>query len=134
MTVFGDGSQRRCLTHVKDVVTGFIALAEHPEAIGQVYNIGSTNEISMIDLAQRIKTLSGSSSQIEIISYDRVFTRSGGDMLRRVPDLTKIHKLTGYTPTYAIDDILRDTIAHNRSQQSTAAARLSARAFGETVA
>jgi UDP-glucose 4-epimerase len=123
MTVFGDGSQRRCLTHVHDAVRGLVALAEHPEAVGQVYNVGSTNETAIIDLARRIKTLSGSRSDIEIMPYEQVAARGGEDMLRRVPDLTKIHRLTGYVAAHDIDAILRDTIAHHLAQHSRAASR-----------
>jgi len=122
MTVFGDGSQRRCLTHVSDAVSGLVALAEHPASPGQVFNIGSTNEISMIDLAWRIKALSGSGSDIEIIPYHRLTTRGAEDTPRRVPDLTKIHNLTGYVAAHGIDAILRDTIAHHPSRRSAAAA------------
>src|SRR5205085_12616002 len=111
MTVFGDGTQRRCFTHVSDAVTGLIALAEHPEAVGQIYNVGSTNEISILDLARRIKELSASRSEIELIPYDRAGKRGAEDPPRRVPDLTKINKLTGYVASQGIDAILRDTIA-----------------------
>jgi UDP-glucose 4-epimerase len=120
MTVFGDGSQRRCFTHVSDAVTGLIAVAEHPDAAGQVYNVGSTNEISIVELARRIKALSGSDADIETIPYHRVTTRGAEDTMRRVPDLTKISNLTGYVASRDIDAILRDTIAHHVAQRSSA--------------
>jgi UDP-glucose 4-epimerase len=116
MSVFGDGSQRRCFAHVSDVITGLIAVAEHPQAVGQVYNVGSTNEVSIIELAQRIKKLSGSRSEIELIPYDRAAARGAQDMMRRIPDLTKISSLTGYAPAKDIDAILRDTIAYQASR------------------
>jgi UDP-glucose 4-epimerase len=125
MTVFGDGSQRRCFSHVSDVVTGLIALAEHPQAIGQVYNVGAVNEITILNLARRIKELSGSHSEIELIPYDRAAARGAEDMMRRIPDLTKITKLTGYSPTKDIDAILRDTIEHQASRLSVSAPALS---------
>jgi UDP-glucose 4-epimerase len=121
MTVFGDGTQRRCFSHVSDVVTGLIALAEHPQAVGQVFNVGAVNEITILDLARRIKELSGSRSEIELIPYDRATARSAGDMMRRIPDLTKIKNLTGYSPAKDIDAILRDTIEYQASRLSVSA-------------
>jgi UDP-glucose 4-epimerase len=123
MTVFGDGTQRRCFTHIRDAVRGLIALAEHPDAAGQVYNVGSTNEMAIGDLARRIKAISGSRSKIEFIPYDQIPDRDGQDLPRRVPDLTKIHRLTGYVPACDIDTILRDTLAHCTAQRATAAHR-----------
>jgi UDP-glucose 4-epimerase len=125
ITVYGDGSQRRCFTHVSDAVTGLIALAEHPGSVGQVYNVGSTNEISILGLAQRIKELSGSRSEIVLVPYDRAYKRGAEDMMRRIPDLTKISRLTGYVASKSIDTLLRDTIEYQASQLAGSAARQS---------
>ena len=113
LTVYGDGSQTRCFTHVADAAQALIGLAEHPEANGGVYNIGSTDEISVLDLAQRIKRLTGSNSQIVFIPYSQAYEEGFEDMMRRVPDLSKINQLIGYAPTMCLDEILTDIIRHH---------------------
>jgi len=112
MTVFGDGSQRRCFTHVDDAVGALIALADHPDAVGGVYNIGSTEEISILQLAQRIKEMSGSQSRIVLIPYESAYNATFEDMKRRIPDLSKINGLIGYRPALSLDAIVRDVIAY----------------------
>lgn len=116
LTVFGDGSQTRCFTHVADATQALIGLAEHAEANGNVYNIGSTDEISVLELAQRIKRLTGSSSQIVFIPYSQAYEEGFEDMMRRVPDLSKINQLIGYAPTMCLDEILADIIRHHRGE------------------
>jgi len=116
LTVYGDGSQTRCFTHVADATQALIGLAEHPEANGNVYNIGSTDEISVLELAQRIKRLTGSNSQIVFIPYSQAYEEGFEDMMRRVPDLSKINRLIGYAPTMCLDEILCDIIRHHRGQ------------------
>ncbi len=116
ITVFGDGSQSRCFTHVSDVVEALIQLAEHPQAVGEVYNIGSSQEVTILELAERIKQLTGSNSRIVFIPYDKAYEQGFEDMLRRVPDLSKIHKLIGYTPKITLDEILLSVIEHQRSK------------------
>jgi UDP-glucose 4-epimerase len=116
LTVFGDGSQTRCFTHVGDATQALIGLAEHPEANGNVYNIGSTDEISVLELAQRIKKLTGSNSQIVFIPYSQAYEEGFEDMMRRVPDLSKINRLIGYAPTMCLDEILADIIRHHRGE------------------
>ncbi|HWP46785.1 MAG TPA: GDP-mannose 4,6-dehydratase [Candidatus Limnocylindrales bacterium] len=116
ITVFGDGSQSRCFTHVSDVVEALIQLAEHPQAVGEVYNIGSTQEVTILELAERIKQLTGSNSRIVFIPYDKAYEQGFEDMLRRVPDLSKIHKLIGYTPKITLDEILLSVIEHQRAK------------------
>ncbi|HXG67021.1 MAG TPA: GDP-mannose 4,6-dehydratase [Blastocatellia bacterium] len=115
ITVFGDGSQARCFTHVKDVVGALIKLAEHPEAVGEVYNIGSYQEVSILELAERIKHLSGSSSRVVLVPYDEAYEEGFEDMMRRVPDISKIRDLIGYAPRFTLDEILTDVIAHERA-------------------
>jgi len=116
ITVYGDGTQSRSFTYVGDVVRGLIALVRQPAAIGQVFNIGNTEEISIGDLAVRIKAMTGSSSPIVTIPYDRAYEAGFEDMPRRVPDLTKIRKLVGYEPTVQLDEILRTVIAYEQKR------------------
>ncbi|HMV47355.1 MAG TPA: GDP-mannose 4,6-dehydratase, partial [Blastocatellia bacterium] len=98
ITVFGDGSQSRCFTHVQDVTGALMKLIAHPEAVGEVYNIGSTSEITMLQLATRIKELTGSPSSIEFVPYEKAYEEGFEDMLRRVPNIGKIQQLVGYQP------------------------------------
>lgn len=114
MTVFGDGTQRRAFGYVGDVVGALIKLADEPKCVGEVFNIGNTEEISILDLARRIKTLTGSASEIVLVPYDEAYEEGFEDMPRRVPDLTKIHRLVGYAPTVGLDEILNLVIAHMR--------------------
>ena len=110
ITVYGDGSQTRCFGFVKDVVGALVKLMDHPDSAGQVYNIGSTNEISILDLAKRIQTLTGSSSKIVFVPYNEAYEPGFEDMPRRVPDTSKIRALIGYNPSTTIDEILESVI------------------------
>jgi UDP-glucose 4-epimerase len=114
ITVFGDGTQRRSFTYVGDVVNGLIALADNPQAIGQVFNIGNSEEISIGALAERVKSMAGSASPIVKIPYDKAYEAGFEDMPRRVPDLSKIRGLVGYNPTVGLEEILRRVIDHVR--------------------
>jgi UDP-glucose 4-epimerase len=107
ITVFGDGTQSRSFTYVSDVVDALVKLAEHPDAVGQVLNIGNDHEeISILELAQRVKARTGSKSAIELVPYDKAYEEGFEDMPRRVPDLTKIRRLLGYEPRVHLDEIL----------------------------
>lgn len=119
MTVHGDGTQTRCFTYIFDAVSALIALAEHPQTNGEVYNIGSTEEVSILALAQRIRELTGSQSKIIFVPYNRAYEEGFEDMMRRVPDLTKISRLIGYAPTTSLDDILLKTIRYHAQQMAT---------------
>lgn len=114
ITVFGDGTQCRSFTHVADVVRALMALMVQPKAIGQVVNIGNTEEISMNGLAERVRTMAGSSSTIRLIPYDQAYESGFEDMPRRLPDLTKVHGLIGYEPRHTLDSILTDVIEFMR--------------------
>ena len=116
ITVFGDGTQSRSFTYVGDVVDALITLASEPRAIGDVYNIGNIDEISIKDLAERVKTMTGSTSPIQFIPYDQAYEAGFEDMPRRVPDLTKLHDLIGYEPKVQLDEILRLVIEHARER------------------
>lgn len=107
ITVYGDGNQRRCFTWVGDVVLALIALSEHSGAVGEIFNIGSTEEVTILELAKRVKALGSSSSPITFVPYEEAYTVGFEDMLRRVPSLEKIHRLIGYRPTLGLDGILK---------------------------
>ena len=122
ITVHGDGTQRRAFGYVGDVVGGLVKLADEPLAIGQVFNIGSTEETTILDLARRVKALTGSASEISLIPYDEAYEAGFEDMPRRVPDLTKIHALVGYAPTVTLDQILTRVISEHRGSLLTESA------------
>jgi UDP-glucose 4-epimerase len=111
ITVYGDGLQRRSFGYVGDVVGALIKLVQEPRAIGEVVNIGNTEEISILDLARRIKAMTDSKSDIVRIPYDEAYEAGFEDMPRRVPDLTKIRRLIDYNPTVGLDEILQRVIA-----------------------
>lgn len=114
ITVYGDGTQTRCFTHVSDVVEALIAIAEHPQAVGEVYNIGSDHEISMLELAERIKHLTESVSNIVFVPYDEAYEAGFEDMMRRVPDIAKIRAAIGYNPKVNLDGLLTSIIEYHR--------------------
>jgi len=115
ITVFGDGRQSRCFTYVGDVVGALLALVGREQACGNVYNIGSTEEITMLGLAERVKALTKSASPIVTIPYDQAYESGFEDMPRRVPDLGKIRALIGYEPRVSLDEILRLVIEYQRT-------------------
>jgi UDP-glucose 4-epimerase len=112
ITVYGDGQQRRCFCDVSDVVAGLMALAEHPAAVGQIFNIGATEEVTIIELARRVKEKTRSSSEIVLVPYSEAYEAGFEDMRRRVPDIRKIEALVGYRPTRTLDQILDRVIEH----------------------
>ena len=114
ITVFGDGAQTRCFCGVQDIVGGFLALSEHPEAFGRVFNLGGSEEIAITDLAKRVIHLTESTSSIEFIPYDIAYEEGFEDMERRVPDTTRAHELVGFAPTAGLDDIIRSVIEDQR--------------------
>ena len=116
ITVFGDGTQRRSFTYVGDVVDGLIGLMNEPKAVGQVFNIGNGEEISMRALAEKIKAMTGSASEIVTIPYDQAYEAGFEDMPRRVPDITKIRGLVGYEPKVQLDEILTRVIDYVRTR------------------
>jgi UDP-glucose 4-epimerase len=115
ITVYGDGAQSRSFTYVGDVVRAMVALIDEPRAIGQVFNIGNGQEISIGALAERIKQVTGSHSEIVRIPYDEAYEAGFEDMPRRVPDISKVKGLVGYTPTVELDEILTRVVEHFRS-------------------
>jgi UDP-glucose 4-epimerase len=112
LTVFGDGTQTRSFTYVGDVVEALITLTQEPRAVGEVFNIGNTGEISIKDLAARVKTLTGSASPVHFIPYDEAYEAGFEDMPRRVPDISKIRDLIGYEPKLDLDEIIARVVAY----------------------
>ncbi len=120
ITIYGDGEQTRCFCHVLDTVDALLRLLDHPESAGEAFNIGAHGELSMNDLAARIKDEVGSDSEIVHVPYEVAYPEGFEDMRRRVPVTTKIENLTGWRTTRTIDDILRETIAEARSERAAA--------------
>jgi UDP-glucose 4-epimerase len=118
MTVFGDGRQSRCFGSVYDVVDGVSALLDEPSAVGEIFNVGSDEEVTIRELAERVKSLTGSSSPIQLIPYDEAYESGFEDMQRRVPDLGKIRALVGYRPKRDLDEILRSVIEEMRARMA----------------
>jgi UDP-glucose 4-epimerase len=116
LTVYGDGTQTRSFCHVRDVVKALLALLDEPCAVGDVFNIGSTDEISIGELAQKVIAQVGSPSQVVYLPYDVAYETGFEDMARRVPDITKIGRLIGWQPTFGLTEILADVIAEVRSE------------------
>ncbi len=118
ITVYGDGLQSRTFSYVGDVVHALVKLVKEPHAIGEVFNLGSSEEVSMMELARRVKALTQSKSEIVLVPYDQAYESGFEDMPRRLPDLTKINRLIGYQPTVDLDEILRRVIAHNLAENT----------------
>ncbi len=106
ITVFGDGLQSRCFAWVGDVVDALISLSQNRDAVGKVFNIGSDEEVAIIELAERVKRITNSRSPIRFVPYEEAYESGFEDMPRRVPDLQRVRRLTGYRPTKTLDEIL----------------------------
>jgi UDP-glucose 4-epimerase len=120
MTVFGDGSQSRCFGFVGDVVGALMRLSREPRAVGEIFNVGNDQEISIRGLAELIRTMTGSRSDIVSIPYDAAYEAGFEDMQRRVPDLTKIRRLIGYEPRVPLEQIVESVIEYARSRSEEA--------------
>jgi len=118
ITVYGTGEQTRCFGHVADIVAAVHRLMTDDRAVGKVFNLGAEEEVSIRQLAERIRTLVGSTSPIKLVSYEEAYEEGFEDMLRRVPDTRKARELIGFRPTKTLDDILRDVIAYEKSRAS----------------
>jgi UDP-glucose 4-epimerase len=115
--VYGDGSQSRCFCDVSDTVRALEALLEHEDAVGRVFNVGSTEEVSILELAQRVKSLLGSDSPIHFLPYDQAYAPGFEDMQRRVPDTTRLRSLTGWQPRLNLNDILQRVADWQRNKR-----------------
>jgi UDP-glucose 4-epimerase len=116
LTVYGDGEQQRSFCHVADVVDALLRLLRHPGAVGDVFNVGAPQELSINELARRVIDATGTSSRIVRIPYDEAYEEGFEDMERRVPDISKIRTLTGWEPTLGLDRIIEDVIAFERQR------------------
>jgi UDP-glucose 4-epimerase len=114
ITVFGDGTQSRSFTYVGDVVDALVALAQEPRAVGQVLNIGGCTEVTIRELAERVKRMAASASPIEYVPYDEAYEAGFEDMPRRVPDVTKLRDLIKFQPKVGLDDMIQRVIDHFR--------------------
>lgn len=116
ITVYGDGKQTRCFGYVGDVVGALIKLMDHADSVGQVFNIGSTEEISILKLAEKVKELTESDSDIVFVPYDEAYEEGFEDMPRRVPDTSKINELVGFKPQMTLEGILQSVINFHRGR------------------
>ena len=114
LTVYGDGQQSRSFVDVADLVEAVAALAGQPQAVGEVFNIGASQEISILELAGRVLELTGSASQIRFVPYEEAYAPGFEDMQRRVPCVDKLQRLTGYTPKISLEEALRRVIEYER--------------------
>jgi UDP-glucose 4-epimerase len=114
ITVFGDGKQSRSFTYVGDVVGALLKLMVEPKAIGQVFNIGNPQEVTIGDLAARVKRMTGSASPIQFVPYEKAYDPGFEDMPRRVPDLTRIRSLINFEPKVHLDEIIERVVAEAR--------------------
>lgn len=118
LTVYGDGQQSRCFTHVQDSIRCQQALMNHPNAVGEIFNIGSSQEVTIEGLAKRIIEMTESKSEIVYVPYEEAYEAGFEDMRRRVPDTTKIKGVLGFAPESKLDDILSDVIGYFREQKN----------------
>ena len=117
ITVFGDGSQTRTFTYVKDVVAVLMTLMESDQAIGEVINVGGVEEITIVDLASKIVEMTNSSSEIKLIPYEEAFGKDFEDMQRRVPSTEKLNRIAGFAPDKSLDLILTKVINYFRNRR-----------------
>ncbi len=117
LQVYGDGTQSRCFADVADVTRAVMMLSNHPDAVGQVFNIGTTEEITIRDLAERVISLTDSRSEIIMVPYDEAYRPGFEDMQRRVPSIEKLASLIGYQPLYSLNDTLQRVIDYEKSIQ-----------------
>jgi UDP-glucose 4-epimerase len=110
ITIHGDGAQSRCFGYVGDVVGALIKLMDHPAAVGEVFNIGSNQEVTIRELAETVKRLAYSDSEIVYVPYDQAYGEGFEDMPRRVPDISKVAALVGYRPTKTLEEIVASVI------------------------
>lgn len=133
ITVYGTGRQTRTFTHVRDSCEAVMRLLESPDAVGEVVNVGGIEEISMLELAHRIRKKVGCNAQPQLVPYDHVFGHDFEDMQRRVPSTAKLRALTDFSPCTGLDEILEDVVSHYRAS-NPAAPRLLARANSKHAA
>jgi UDP-glucose 4-epimerase len=123
LTVYGDGAQSRCFGFVKDVVKALVALMDRPEAAGEIYNVGASTEMTILQLAQCVKELTKSKSPIVMVPYAEAYDEGYEDMPRRVPDTSKLRELIGFAPTTGIEEIVDSVMRSFVSRQERSATR-----------
>ena len=119
LQVHGDGTQTRCFCHVSDTVRALAGLLDDERHFGEVFNVGSTEEVSIHALAQRVISVTGSSSSAVLLPYDEAYEDGFEDMMRRVPDIAKIGEALGWRPTRQLDEILSDVLTHETTKAVT---------------
>ena len=113
LSVYGSGEQIRCFCHVDDAVRAILLVMDSDKAVGQVFNVGNNQQITIMELAKKVIELTGSSSTIEKIAYEKAYPEGFEDMQRRVPDISKIKQVLGWTPEINLDQIVKDIAAFN---------------------
>jgi UDP-glucose 4-epimerase len=113
LSVYGDGEQIRCFCHVSDAVRALLLVMDSDKAIGEVFNVGNNEQISIMDLAKKVIAVTGSSSVIEMMDYEKAYPAGFEDMQRRVPDISKIERVLGWKPQIGLEQIIKDIAAHN---------------------
>jgi UDP-glucose 4-epimerase len=117
ITVYGSGKQSRCFCYVGDVVGALVKLMDNSKSVGEVFNVGSNQEITILDLAKRVKELAQSESEIVLVPYDEAYEEGFEDMPRRIPDIAKVNKHIGFSPEMNLDGILRSVIEYHTGQE-----------------
>ncbi|HET8651926.1 MAG TPA: NAD-dependent epimerase/dehydratase family protein [Gaiellaceae bacterium] len=130
LDIHGDGTQTRCFCHVQDVIRAVRGLMEEPTTSGEVYNVGSTNRISIASLAERVLEMTRSKSELRFVPYEEVYGQGIEDMLHRIPSIEKIHAAIGWHPTLTLDRIISDVIDHQLTAQASETFRDEAAAAG----
>jgi UDP-glucose 4-epimerase len=113
LSVYGSGEQIRCFCHVADAVRALLLVMDSDKAIGEVFNVGNNQQISIMDLAKKVIEVTGSSSSIEMVAYEKAYPAGFEDMERRVPDISKIERVLGWKPQIGLEQIIKDIAAHN---------------------
>ena len=114
ITVYGSGEQSRCFGHVRDAIESVIRLIDTPSALNEVFNVGSTEETTILKLAERVRDAAGSASNIVTVPYAEAYAAGFEDMHRRVPDVTKLERTTGFRPSTPLSEIIRDVVEDQR--------------------
>jgi UDP-glucose 4-epimerase len=113
LSVYGSGEQIRCFCHVSDAVRALLLVMDSDKAIGELFNVGNNQQISIMDLAKKVISVTGSSSSIEMVAYEKAYPAGFEDMERRVPDISKIERVLGWKPQIGLEQIIKDIAAHN---------------------
>lgn len=125
VTVFGTGEQSRCFGHIADIVEGIVACVTSPRTIGEIFNLGSTEQITIRALAERIIAATGSKSSIRYLPYSQAYGEGFEDMEHRIPDICKAHECFGYTPKRSLEEIIRVVVQHFQQQKAKSGVALS---------